>query len=465
MATFSEGFLSQLGRPAMSQSLFDLGSAIGGVPGQMKQQRKQQEFNQLMQQIQGAQGSGDFTSMKILAQQLATINPEEAAKVMQAATALEQKLGLQKALEGLFDLGESITPEAYMAAGQKALAAGDTETALALRDKAQGLSETEATRQAETAAIQQELQGYMTNPKASPEVKRMANQIYRGFVGGGMQPAAISQQLAALRDLAKPKAVGSRAAPIFKDLMRPNPQTGQEEKRTIRFDRDPVTGAPIETDVGRPVPEESAPDSVRESVKLLDIEDNLIGEVRDLSSKALRAEELAANFEKYDPVGGLQGSFIEFAKEVSGQQDVISALRTEASRLTTGAAVAALPKGPASDKDIALVLRGVPPANAGAEYFASYARGVAKMQKAEAQYKREQLNWLSKKRSYEGFNAHMTRKKVQEQFAATDPIALREMEANIDDSNYRRSFIKNIGYDYVQYKQELEDANAILGDL
>ena len=465
MATFSEGFLSQLGRPAMSQSLFDLGSAIGGVPGQMKQQRKQQEFNQLIQQIQGAQGSGDFTSMKILAQQLAPLSPQEAAKVMQAATALEQKQGQQKALEGLFDLGESITPEAYMAAGQKALAAGDTETALALRDKAQGLSETEATRQAETAAIQQELQGYMTNPKASPEVKRMANQIYRGFVGGGMQPAAISQQLAALRDLAKPKAVGSRAAPIFKDLMRPNPQTGQEEKRTIRFDRDPVTGAPIETDVGRPVPEESAPDSVRESVKLLDIEDNLIGEVRDLSSKALRAEELAANFEKYDPVGGLQGSFIEFAKEVSGQQDVISALRTEASRLTTGAAVAALPKGPASDKDIALVLRGVPPANAGAEYFASYARGVAKMQKAEAQYKREQLNWLSKKRSYEGFNAHMTRKKVQEQFAATDPIALREMEANIDDSNYRRSFIKNIGYDYVQYKQELEDANAILGDL
>jgi len=91
MATFSEGFLSQLGRPAMSQSLFDLGSAIGGVPGQMKQQRKQQEFNQLMQQIQGAQGSGDSTSMKILAQQLATIDPQEAAKVMQAAVALEEK--------------------------------------------------------------------------------------------------------------------------------------------------------------------------------------------------------------------------------------------------------------------------------------------------------------------------------------------------------------------------------------
>jgi hypothetical protein len=87
------------------------------------------------------------------------------------------------------------------------------------------------------------------------------------------------------------------------------------------------------------------------------------------------------------------------------------------------------------------------------------------MQKAEAQYKREQLNWLSKKRSYEGFNSHMTRKKVQEQFAATDPTAIKKMEDNIDNPDHRRSFIKNLGYDYVQYKQELEDANAILGDL
>ena len=91
MAKFSQQFLANLGRPQMAESLFGLGAAIGGVPGQMKQKQKKQEFNQLMQQIQGAQGSGDFTSMKILAQQLATTNPQEAAKVMQAATALEEK--------------------------------------------------------------------------------------------------------------------------------------------------------------------------------------------------------------------------------------------------------------------------------------------------------------------------------------------------------------------------------------
>jgi hypothetical protein len=91
MAKFSQQFLANLGRPQMAESLFGLGATIGGLPGQAKDQRKQQEFNQLMQQIQGAQGSGDFTSMKILAQQLATTNPQEAAKVMQAALAGEVK--------------------------------------------------------------------------------------------------------------------------------------------------------------------------------------------------------------------------------------------------------------------------------------------------------------------------------------------------------------------------------------
>jgi hypothetical protein len=91
MAKFSQQFLANLGRPQMAESLFGLGAAIGGIPGQMKDQRKQQEFNQLMQQIQGAQGSGDFASMKILAQQLAVRNPQEAAKVMQAAIAGEKQ--------------------------------------------------------------------------------------------------------------------------------------------------------------------------------------------------------------------------------------------------------------------------------------------------------------------------------------------------------------------------------------
>lgn len=463
MATFSEGFLSQLGRPAMSQSLFDLGSAIGGVPGQMKQQRKQQEFNQLMQQIQGAQGSGDFTSMKILAQQLATSNPQEAAKVMQAATALEQKLGLQKSLEGMFTEGVP-TSESIMTAGKAALAAGDPQTALALQERATALGTTENQKETKRKAAVTELQGFMQDPRVSKEDKLQVRGVLQGLATGQTDVEAVEPQLQGFRNRFKPRAVGSTSAPKEFEVLEEQPD-GSMKKVTKFALQDPVTGKLTYETVGLTPPKEFAPDSVNESAKLLGIENTLTEEVRDLSSKALRAEELAANFEKYDPVGGLQGSFIEFAKEVSGQQDVISALRTEASRLTTGAAVAALPKGPASDKDIALVLRGVPPANAGAEYFASYARGVAKMQKAEAQYKREQLNWLSKKRSYEGFNAHMTKKRVEEQFAIVPPQALQEMEASLNDPLARQEFLDTFEFDYVQYKQELEDANDVLRSL
>jgi len=91
MAQFSQGFLSSLGRPAMAESLFGLGATIGGLPGQRKQQQKQQEVNKLLQQIQGAQASGDFASMKVLGQQLGVIDPQQAAKVMQAAIAGEEK--------------------------------------------------------------------------------------------------------------------------------------------------------------------------------------------------------------------------------------------------------------------------------------------------------------------------------------------------------------------------------------
>ncbi len=40
MAKLSQAFLSNLGRPAMTQSLFDLGTAIGNVPNQYQEKKK-----------------------------------------------------------------------------------------------------------------------------------------------------------------------------------------------------------------------------------------------------------------------------------------------------------------------------------------------------------------------------------------------------------------------------------------
>jgi hypothetical protein len=43
MATFSQQFLANLGRPAMTESLFGLGQTIGGVPGQLQQRKQRRE--------------------------------------------------------------------------------------------------------------------------------------------------------------------------------------------------------------------------------------------------------------------------------------------------------------------------------------------------------------------------------------------------------------------------------------
>ena len=97
MAKFSESFLSQLGSPAMSQSMFGLGQAIGGIPGQRKQQRKQQEFNQLMQQGQQAMASGDAAALASIGQQLAAAGyQKEAQQLTQASREASEKQKQQR---------------------------------------------------------------------------------------------------------------------------------------------------------------------------------------------------------------------------------------------------------------------------------------------------------------------------------------------------------------------------------
>lgn len=97
MAKFSESFLSQLGSPAMSQSMFDLGQAIGNVPNQMREQRKKQQFNQLMQQGQQAMASGDAAALASIGQQLAAAGyQKESQQLTQASREASEKQKQQR---------------------------------------------------------------------------------------------------------------------------------------------------------------------------------------------------------------------------------------------------------------------------------------------------------------------------------------------------------------------------------
>lgn len=68
-----------------------------------------------------------------------------------------------------------------------------------LRDIERQRAETEQERQAETAAIQTELQGIMQS-NAPPVVKKRAQNILRGFIAGGMKPSeTLNEQMEVLR--------------------------------------------------------------------------------------------------------------------------------------------------------------------------------------------------------------------------------------------------------------------------
>ena len=92
MARFGESFLDQLGRPSYQQGMFGLGQAIGGLPGQRREQQKQQQLNQLMQQGQQAMASGDAAALASIGQQLAAAGYQrEAQQFTQASREASEK--------------------------------------------------------------------------------------------------------------------------------------------------------------------------------------------------------------------------------------------------------------------------------------------------------------------------------------------------------------------------------------
>jgi hypothetical protein len=138
MATFSQQFLANLGGAGgMLQGAADLGGAIGGVPGQMKEKRKADAFNVLMSQAQKAMAENNPVELGRISQELAKKGyPEQAAKLTEAfkvATKKQQNIAAGKAA-----LSENFT---QMSAGAKTLAGeGRLNEAIELDDRAKEIA-------------------------------------------------------------------------------------------------------------------------------------------------------------------------------------------------------------------------------------------------------------------------------------------------------------------------------------
>jgi len=95
---------------------------------------------------------------------------------------------------------------------------------------------------------------------------------------------------------------------------------------------------------------------------------------------------------------GVFSSATDYLKKATGNQGYMQELRQEFTRLRNSAAVQSLPPGPATDRDIALVLEGFPPANADSRTMASFLRGMAKIQDINSATENARVDWLSNNR-------------------------------------------------------------------
>lgn len=120
-----------------------------------------------------------------------------------------------------------------------------------------------------------------------------------------------------------------------------------------------------------------------------------VGSSQQSQALAERANDLASQIETSGARGGFGSGWAEWLKTQTGNQDAVSALRTQYSRLTNSIAVKNLPPGSASDKDVAFALKGFPDAASPPAYIAQFLRGVAKLETLNALADDRKAAWIS----------------------------------------------------------------------
>lgn len=105
--------------------------------------------------------------------------------------------------------------------------------------------------------------------------------------------------------------------------------------------------------------------------------------------------DLAMRMESEAMGSGLTAKGGEMYKQYMGSQDAVTSLRQEYTRLRNTQAIKMLPPGPATDKDIALAMKGFPDETADPKTMASFLRGMAKMNQYAAVNESAKAEWVN----------------------------------------------------------------------
>ncbi len=120
-------------------------------------------------------------------------------------------------------------------------------------------------------------------------------------------------------------------------------------------------------------------------------------------SSAARYTTLADNLRNATKMsGGLKSTWGEYLKEQTGNQDEITALRKEALGITNSEAIASLPPGPATDRDIEMAKAPFPTEKSDPKYVADWLGAVSRLQQKKAEYAEFKADFISKNGTVRG---------------------------------------------------------------
>ena len=133
--------------------------------------------------------------------------------------------------------------------------------------------------------------------------------------------------------------------------------------------------------------------------------------------KQARAGELRASSEAIrrinaipdeDWTAGLAGKIEGFGKEIFGEEDPESWAKRAASQVAQIEALKLLPPGPATDRDVSIVLDKVPGKDANKETWIDYLTAVQKIQQSAYLYAKEKGDYIGRngRRGFAGFEKH-----------------------------------------------------------
>lgn len=120
------------------------------------------------------------------------------------------------------------------------------------------------------------------------------------------------------------------------------------------------------------------------------------------ATNVVKYNDLAAQFDQGVQGGVISGSWGEYFKDLTGNQDWKTELRKDFAQVRATEVVRNLPPGAASDADIAMALKPFPSDNASGEQVAAFLRGLSKLSAYNEQFNTFKADYISENGSERG---------------------------------------------------------------